>query len=165
MLTLFSISGAYAHEALPTVESVDQARYLGKWYEIARLPNSFEKNCTGVTAEYSLKKNGDIRVENRCYKYTLDGKEKISVGTAKNVEGSNGAKLRVSFFWPFAGDYWILKLGANYEYVLVGEPSRKYLWVLSRTPRMDLLAFVDLLVYADQLGFDTKKMVETAQRD
>jgi apolipoprotein D and lipocalin family protein len=146
---------------LPTAESVDLARYMGEWYEIALLPNSFQSMCVADTqASYRL--DGDVvRVRNRCRK--ADGGIEEANGLAKVVEGSRNAKLRVSFFRPFYGDYWILALDPNYRWVLIGEPSRKYGWVLSRTPALDDALLQIALDKAAALGFDRATFRRTPQ--
>jgi apolipoprotein D and lipocalin family protein len=119
---------------LKTVPSVDLPRYLGRWYEVARLPNRFEKKCDrDVTADYAMD-GKKIRVVNTCVK--ADGTITRSRGSAKIVDLATNAKLKVTFFWPFYGNYWILGLGPDYRWAVVGEPSRKYLWILSRTPSL-----------------------------
>ena len=120
--------------ALLTEQNVDLDRYLGRWYEIARLPNNFEKNCEGVTADYSMRDDGLIRVVNTCRKESASGKIDVANGRARIVDETTNAKLKVSFFGPFWGDYWILDLDEDYSLSLVGEPSGRYLWILSRTP-------------------------------
>ena len=147
--------------ALPTVDRVDLARYAGAWYEIALLPNRFQKQCVADTqARYRL--DGDrVEVLNRCR--TADGKVDDAKGRAKVVEGTGNAKLRVSFFWPFYGDYWVLALDPDYRHVLVGAPSRQYAWVLSRTPQMDETVLQGLLERAAALGFDRAAFKRTPQ--
>lgn len=152
--------------ATPTVETVpyvDLQRYLGKWYEVASFPQRFQKGCTATTAEYSLRDNGKIKVLNSCHLNTVDGPLKSATGTAHVVDHKTNAKLKVTFFWPFYGDYWILDLGENYEYAMVGDSSRKYLWFLSRTPAVDPLVFEHLKKKAEQLGFDLSKLQITEQ--
>jgi len=146
---------------LPTVEAVDLSRYMGEWYEIALLPNSFQSLCVADTqASYLL--DGDVvRVRNRCRK--ADGGIEEANGIAKVVEGSRNAKLRVSFFRPFYGDYWILALDPNYRWVLIGEPSRAYGWVLSRTPNLDDASLQIALDKAAALGFDRAAFRRTPQ--
>jgi len=146
---------------LPTVPQVDLARYAGAWYEIALLPNRFQKQCVADTqARYRL--DGDrVEVVNRCR--TADGRVDDITGRAKVVAGSGNAKLRVSFFWPFYGDYWVLALDDDYRQVLVGAPSRQYAWVLSRTPQMDEAALQALLDRAAALGFDKTAFRRTPQ--
>ena len=148
-------------DALPTVASVDLDRYLGTWYEIARLPNRFESQCASdVEARYG-REPGGIHVLNRCRK--ADGGISESNGHAKIVAGSQNAKLRVTFFWPFYGDYWILALDPDYTEVLVGAPSRKFAWVLSRRPDMPEERMAALLARAQALGFDSRAFQKTAQ--
>jgi apolipoprotein D and lipocalin family protein len=119
---------------LQTVAKVDLSRYVGRWYEIARYPNRFEKNCVAdVTADYSLRSDGKITVVNSCLE--RDGKLNQSKGTAKVVDPATNAKLKVTFFWPFYGDYWIIGLDPEYRFAVVSEPDRRYLWILSRTPQ------------------------------
>ena len=107
---------------LPTVSTVDLSRYVGSWYEIALLPNRFERQCVSDTQAHYTAKDGGIQVLNRCRK--ADGQIDEAKGRAKIVEGSGNAKLRVSFFWPFYGDYWVLALDDDYTEVLVGTPNR-----------------------------------------
>jgi len=146
---------------LPTVESVDLARYMGDWYEIALLPNRFQSMCVADTqASYRLE--GDVvRVRNRCRK--ADGALEEANGVAKVVEGSLNAKLRVSFFRPFYGDYWILAIDQDYRWVLIGEPNRTYGWVLSRTPNLDDTSLQIALDKAAALGFDRAAFRRTPQ--
>ena len=125
---------------LKTVNQVDLNKYAGLWYEIAKIPNSFQKQCAyGTTAEYKLQKDGNIQVINKCY--TKDGEADIAEGLAKVVDKKTNSKLEVSFFSilgirPFWGDYWIIGLDDNYQWAVVGSPNRKYGWVLSRTPSL-----------------------------
>jgi apolipoprotein D and lipocalin family protein len=146
---------------LATVESVDLARYMGDWYEIALLPNRFQSMCVADTqASYRL--DGDVvRVRNRCR--NAGGAIEQADGIAKVVEGSRNAKLRVSFFRPFYGDYWILALDPDYRWVLIGEPSRRYGWVLSRTPNLDDALLQIALDKAAALGFDRTAFRRTQQ--
>lgn len=146
---------------LPTVPRVDLARYAGAWYEIALLPNRFQKQCVADTqARYRL--DGDrVEVINRCRR--ADGRVEDIQGRAKVVDGSGNAKLRVTFFWPFYGDYWVLALDDDYQQVLVGAPSRQYAWVLSRTPQMPEAALQALLDRAGELGFDKTAFRRTPQ--
>ena len=147
---------------LEVVQSVDLSRYVGRWYEISRLPNGFQKKCADmVTANYTMRADGKIGVINRCRK--ASGEYATAKGRAKIVDKKTNAKLKVTFFWPFYGDYWILDLGPNYEYAVVGEPSRKYLWVLSRSPRMDEALYQQLLQKMATKGFNTDRMIRTSQ--
>lgn len=134
-----------------TVASVDLARYTGAWYEIALLPNEFQSMCVADT-QARYRSDGDvIRVTNLCRK--SDGSLAEVSGIAKIVAGSGNAKLRVSFFRPFYGDYWILALDPDYKWVLVGEPRRKYGWILSRAPRLDDRYLQLALDKASALGY------------
>ena len=148
-------------DELEVVPAVDLSRYVGQWYEIARLPNSFQKKCAdSVTANYTLRSDGNIKVVNRCRK--ASGEFTTATGKAKIVDKKTNAKLKVTFFWPFYGKYWILDLGPNYEYAVVGEPGRDYLWILSRTPQMDEALYQQLLEKMQARGFDTSRMIRTS---
>jgi len=146
-------------EPLETVRKVDLERYLGKWYEIARFPQSFEKNCTCSTAEYSLNDDGSIKVLNSCIKKSeLD----IAEGRAVVTDKKTNAKLKVHF-GIFSGKYWIIALAPDYSYAMVGHPNRKYLWILNRKPEMDTQTYNFLLVQAAAKGFDVRNLVKTEQ--
>ena len=118
----------------PVVPSVDLTRYMGTWHEVAKFPNRFQRGCTCTTATYTLRPDGKVTVLNACG--TVDGRGKQARGWAKVADPTTNAKLRVTFFWPFFGDYWILDLDPDYRRVLVGSPNRKYLWILARDPRL-----------------------------
>jgi apolipoprotein D and lipocalin family protein len=161
-ITAVGVMMANAQPALHTVPRVDLRHYAGKWYEIARYPNRFERNCDrDVTAEYSLREDGDIRVVNACT--TPTGKIKRIEGTARVADPATNAKLRVRFFWPFSGNYWILDLGANYEYAVVGEPGRDYLWILSRTPQLPDALYEQITRRLAANGYDPKRLKKTPQ--
>lgn len=148
---------------LPTVPHVELERYLGRWYEVARLPVPFEKNCEHVTAEYSRRADGNIRVLNTCHKGDVNGPVKKATASARPVDATN-AKLKVQFFWPFEGNYWILDLDqADYQFALVGEPSRKSLWLLSRQPQLAPDIRRRLIDRARELGFPVEKLLFTPQ--
>ena len=116
-------------------QAVDLQRYVGLWYEIGRYDHGFERGCQGVTAEYRLRQDGEIDVINTCREGAPDGEARVAEGRARVVEGSGNAKLEVSFFGPFyLGDYWVLDHADDYSWAIVGEPSGRYLWLLSRTP-------------------------------
>jgi len=149
---------------LQTVEKVDLSRYVGVWYEIAAFPQYFEAGCTGSTATYTLRPDGRIDVLNRCFKGSLDGKEKSAKGIAKTVDPATNAKLKVSFFRPFWGDYWIIDLGPNYEYAVVGHPNRDYLWILSRTPTMDDSTYQAIIDRLKAQHYDTDRLVRMPQK-
>ena len=149
---------------LVSVPSVDLQRYTGRWYELARFPNSFEEDCVGVTATYSKNADGTIKVLNRCVLKTLDGKESIAEGSARVVDASTNAKLAVTFFWPFEGDYWVIALEPDYKWAIVGEPSGRYLWILSRTPHVQDDVKADMLSRLEALGYNTKALYWTPQQ-
>lgn len=149
-------------QPLQTVNSVDLERYAGTWYEIARYPNRFQRDCAGdVTALYEVRPDGSVRVTNSCAE--PDGTTKTAKASAKVVDRETNAKLKVTFFWPFSGDYWIINLGPNYEYAVVGEPGRDYLWILSRTPEMDEATYNVLLERIARQGYDPGRLVRTPQ--
>ena len=150
---------------LAVVDSVELDRYLGTWYEIASYPAWFQKNCTAVTALYSLRDDGLIEVLNSCRKGSLDGKLKQSTGRAKVVDTDSNAKLKVSFFGPFWGKYWIIDLDPDYQWAVVGEPKRKYLWILSRTPSMEDGVFEEILARLPSKGYDPDGLQRTLQPD
>lgn len=148
---------------LETVPQVDLQRYLGKWYEIAKFPNRFQKGCDCATAHYSIRDDGDIRVENQCARETEDHSLKSSIGKAWVVDPVTHAKLKVRFFWPFSGDYWIIDLGENYEYSVVSEPKRNYLWILSRSPEIPEMIYSGILERLREKGFDLTRVQKGRQ--
>lgn len=161
MAVLVGLAGVDRKSELEVVGAVDLSRYAGRWYEIARLPNRFEKKCAdSVTATYTLRSDGKVKVVNRCRK--ANGEYTTATGKAKIVDKKTNAKLKVTFFWPFYGDYWILDLGPNYEYAVVGAPNRDYLWILSRTPQLDEQLYQSLLAKMAARGFETERMIRTS---
>ena len=148
---------------LDVVDRVDLTRYVGTWYEIATIPQRFQKDCVGVTATYSLRPDGKILVINRCRKKTLDGELRDIEGKAWVVDTKTNAKLKVQFFWPFSGDYWIIELDKDYGWAVVGQPDRNYLWILSRTPRMDQALYDDLINRVGNKGYDIARIKPTLQ--
>jgi apolipoprotein D and lipocalin family protein len=147
---------------LATVAHVDLTRYVGRWFEIAKYPNRFERDCDrDVTAQYTRFENGEIEVVNSCTQ--PDGKPKISKGKAKVIDERTNAKLKVTFFWPFYGDYWIIDLDPQYRWVVIGEPRRKYLWILSRHARMDAAQYADITSRLAAKGYDASKLVGVKQ--
>ena len=149
---------------LKTVEYVDVKRYMGAWFEIAKLPQRFEKGLIGIKANYTLLPDGKVSVLNSGYKEDFSGKLKTIKGKAWVVDTATNAKLKVSFFWPFTGNYWIIELGKDYEYAVVGDESRKYLWILSRTPQMDEALYNELLKRVQDRGFDVSKLEKVPQK-
>lgn len=148
---------------LQTVPKVDLARYMGTWYEIAAFPQRFEKGCVASTATYSLRSDGRVTVLNQCRNETLDGKLRNAQGIAWAVDKRTNAKLKVRFFWPFSGDYWIIDLGPNYEYAVVGHPKRTYLWILCRTPQMDNTTYQRILQRLEAQRYDISLLKKTLQ--
>ena len=156
--------GPVGNAAVPQpAKAVDVDRYLGRWFELARYEAGFQKDCEAVTAEYSLSAPGQIKVVNSCRKGGLDGKADVAIGKAKIVEGSNSAKLRVSFFGPFYGDYWVLDRAEDYSWAIIGEPSGRYLWLLNRQARPGDAAFAKMKARAAELGYDTSMLRVTQQ--
>jgi apolipoprotein D and lipocalin family protein len=156
-------SPAATDKPLATVPSVDLRKYMGKWYEISAFPQRFEKGCHCTTAEYEMTDKGYVRVINTCRKNGPDGKPNVANGKAFVVKDSNNAKLRVQFFWPFRGDYWIIDLAEDYSYAVVGAPDRKYLWILARTPQLDEGLYREIVKRCEDKGFDVGKLVKTDQ--
>lgn len=157
-----------ADRPLEVVADFDIGRYMGTWYEIARLPNSFQNACIGdVTATYTLLDDGRIEVVNRCRK--KDGGISYAKGRARRASDTGpSTKLKVRFapaflsFLPFVwGNYWIIDLAPDYSYAVVGEPERKYFWILSRTPTMDEEVFQSLVIRATNQGYDLTTLVRT----
>lgn len=167
-LLILNLNGE--NSPIEPVKYVDLNRYIGRWYEIARLPNKFQRNCeSNTTAEYFIIGDGKIRVINSCRR--ADGELIRAEGIAKVVKSDkSNAKLKVRFaptwigWLPFVwGDYWVIDLDSNYTYAVVGEPSRKYLWILSRTPQIDNPIYESILERLRLFGYDTEKLVPTPQ--
>lgn len=148
---------------LQTVPHVDLSRYLGVWYEIASFPGPHQQGCVASQATYSLRDDGDIKVLNECRDKTLSGEWRRAEGRAWVVDKANYAKLKVRFFWPFSGDYWVIDLGENYEFAVVSEPNRNYLWILSRTRQMPETTYNAILNRLKQKGFDLQRLNRTPQ--
>ncbi len=150
-------------QELQTVPFVDVSRYAGKWYEIASFPQRFQKGCHCTTAEYTMTNDGYLIVENRCNKDAIDGKPSYIKGKAFVVKNTGNAKLKVQFFFPFRASYWIIALAGDYSYAVVSHPSRKYLWILSRSPRMESSVYTKIIAELKDKGLDTSKLVLTPQ--
>lgn len=164
LLAAATLTYAFAEKRsnLTAVPYVDLNRYTGRWYEIARYSNRFQRQCVGnVTATYSLLPNGRIEIVNECRK--ADGKLVVARGKAKVAEKTSTAKLRVTFFWPFSGDYWVIVLDPEYRWAVVGEPDRKYLWILSRTPQLPAADYDQAISAIRAKGYDPSKLVLTPQ--
>jgi apolipoprotein D and lipocalin family protein len=173
----FFVPVAFAQDAKPLppikpVEKVDLNRYIGKWYEIALLPNRFQAQClTDTAAEYALQSDGKIQVTNRCR--NADGKVEMVIGAAKNASGdTTNAKLKVRFapawlsFIPLVwGDYWVIELDPEYRYAVVSEPKREFLWILSRTPKMDDAIYAGIVERLKNGGFNVSRLKLTPQKN
>lgn len=136
---------------------------MGRWFEIARYPTRFERQCEKNTvAEYTLLRNGTVRIENRCTK--RDGTSDFVRGSARVADSQTNAKLKVKFsaFMP-AADYWVIDLDLGYRWAVVGEPSRRYLWILSRTPGLDEGIYAGICERLRQLGYAPERLVRTKQ--
>lgn len=144
------------NKAVPQpAKPVDLEQYAGLWYEIGRYENRFEKDCEGVTAEYRARPDGMIDVINSCHKGGPSGPVKVVEGRAKILTGSDNAKFKVSFFGPFyVGDYWILDRADDYSWAIVGEPSGRYLWLLSRVAQPHEMVRNTLEARTRQMGYD-----------
>jgi apolipoprotein D and lipocalin family protein len=163
MITILSFSWAYSQNIPTVVASVDLNKYSGKWYEIARLPNFFERKLKCASATYTLRPDGKITVLN-AGNYIEDPKKSTSTtGVAWVPDKNSPAKLKVQFFWPFSGDYWILYLDKDYKYVLVGDPDTKYLWILARDKTMDETTYKMLLQKAVDNGYNVETIIRVEQ--
>jgi apolipoprotein D and lipocalin family protein len=160
LLTSCAMNGISTLPPPDVVSRVDLNRYLGTWYEIASFPQRFQKGCTDSRADYRLRDDGDIEVLNSCLR---DGKMDTAKGRAWVVDRATNARLKVSFFWPFRGDYWIIDLGKEYEYAVVSAPSMKYLWILSRTPQMEEQRYQEIVGRLKDRGFDEARLTRTEQ--
>lgn len=155
--------GPVGNPAVPQpAKAVDLNRYAGLWYEIGRYENGFERGCEGVTAQYALRDDGLIGVTNSCRQGAVDGPIKTAQGKAKVVAGAQNAKLKVSFFGPFyLGDYWVLDRADDYAWSIVGEPSGRYLWLLSRTAQPSAQTRATIMERTQALGYDLSLVRET----
>ncbi|MBC8412522.1 lipocalin family protein [bacterium] len=147
--------------ALNVVPFVDISRYTGTWYEIARYPHKFQKGCIESRATYSLRDDGNLSVLNECYEESDKSRIRSAEGKAWIVDSETNAKLKVSFFWPFSGAYWIIDLGKNYEYAVIGHPGREYLWILSRSKVLDESVYEGILNRLKEQHYDISKLIRT----
>ncbi len=165
-LLLAACAGEPGPDAPRTVGQVDLPRYAGTWYEVARFPTSFQDSarvrCEDVSATYTLRADGDVAVVNRCRNALAGGEERVANGVARSASPGND-RLRVSFFWPFFGDYWVIGLDPGYRWAVVGAPGRDYLWILSRTPQMAPGDYDAAVAIARREGFDTARLRRTSQ--
>jgi apolipoprotein D and lipocalin family protein len=152
---------------LRPVAAVDLNRYAGRWYEIARYPNRFERGCAAVTADYALRPDGRVSVVNTCRQGGVDGEARVAEGSARVIEGSNNARLAVNFApipLPVGdGNYWIIDLDDAYQHAVVGEPGGRFLWFLARTPRISAQARAAMNAAAAAQGYDLSMVEEVAQ--
>jgi apolipoprotein D and lipocalin family protein len=170
-LSAIGLVAAYGQDSRPltTVSKVDLKRYAGLWYEIARIPNRFQKQCArGVTAQYTLRADGRIDVVNRCYESS--GKISEAEGLARVEDTASNARLKVSFFsilgWrPVWGDYWIIGLADNYEYAVVGAPGRKYGWILARERKLSEDTMEKIFTLLREQGYDPERFQMTRQEE
>ncbi|MCQ2959472.1 MAG: lipocalin family protein [Bacteroidales bacterium] len=147
-----------------TVSELDLEQFMGQWYEIARFDHSFERDLVGCTADYSMQQNGMVKVVNSGYEKDFNGNFKQSIGIARRPNDEVPGRLEVSFFLWFYSDYNILYISPDYDYVLVGSSSDKYLWILNRLPQMDPDAREKVLAVAREHGYDTRKLIWVSQK-
>jgi apolipoprotein D and lipocalin family protein len=165
LLVLILIAANAYSQPLQTVEKVDLQKYMGRWYDIASYPARFQKGCRCSTADYEFVPGKKyIRIVNRCVKF-VNGRSKISVadGKAFVVDSSSNAKLKVQFFWPFRGDYYIIGLADDYSWAIIGHPDRKYLWILYRESYMPTDTYNHVLKIIKEKGYDLKPIQRTPQ--
>ena len=163
LITIMIFSSAQSQKVPSVVSAIDLNRYKGKWYEIARMPNFFERKLKCITATYTLREDGKITVLNAGNYITDPQKSTSSKGVAWIPDKNSPAKLKVQFFWPFSGDYWIMHLDKDYKYALVGDPAHKYLWILCREKKMDQVTYEMLLQKAIDNGYDVKFIIKVEQ--
>ena len=166
ILVIITSSCMHAKESLPALQVVpyvDLNRYTGTWYEIARYPHKFQEGCFGSRATYTLRDDGKLSVLNECYEESDISKLRSAKGKAWIVDTNTNAKLKVSFFWPFSGHYWIIGLGKEYEYAVIGHPRRNYLWILSRTEVIDEQVYEGILNRLKDQHYDISRLIRTQQ--
>ena len=154
----WAVLGLGADSGPTPIESIDLERYMGRWYALASIPTSFERQCVqGTTADYTLLDSGRVRVVNTCY--DEDGNEDVATGQAWIPDPDKPTQLKVSFvrflgFWLFPGAYWVIELGTDYEYAVVGHPTYRYGWILSRTPTVSADCFAMIMARVEAQGYD-----------
>lgn len=156
LLPLLFISGCTTYKPMKVAKNINTTKYMGKWYEIARLPNNFQQGCSCSMANYTLLNDSYISLVNQCCK---NSEIKTAQGKAWTVDHKENSKLKVSFLWPFAFNYWILYVSENYEYVVVGEPLRKYLWFLSRSKNICTTKLDFMKKIAVSNGYDLSRLI------
>jgi apolipoprotein D and lipocalin family protein len=166
VVAVFTLGSAsfFAAEAsgqgpIQSVAMVDQSLFMGRWYQIARLPNRFQNGCAGNYTDFSLRDDGQINVVNSC-RNEKDGSLRQSKGQAWVADPANNGRLKVSFFWPLRSDYWIIGLGNEYQYSIVASPNRKYLWILSRTAAMNEDLYASIIKDVERQGFATNNILK-----
>jgi len=163
VMGILSFFSCTTNKPLETVENVDIEKYMGKWYEIATIPQRFQKGCKCVTAEYTLTDNGYVKVLNSCRKDSTNGPFRSIEGKAFISKKGNGAKLKVQFFWPLKAKYWIIGLADDYSWAVVGHPNRKYLWILSREPFMEEALYNSIIQKLKEQDYNTSLLEKTEQ--
>lgn len=160
-----------SHKEMEVVKGLDLAKYMGRWYEIASFPSRFQpKNGVNTRATYTLRPDGTVNVLNETWS---DGKRGYIEGTAyKSDPSTDEAKLKVKFYvppflpvFPVVGDYWVLYIDDDYQYALIGQPSRRYMWILSRQPHLDEEIYNQLVQRAAEDGYDITQLRKTSQSD
>ena len=164
LILLTSCKGQNSMIDKTVVKNLEIEKYLGLWYEIARYDHKFERGLVGVTANYSMREDGKIKVVNAGYKNTLDGERSEAIGKAKIPNPDVPSKLKVSFFWIFYADYFVLELDKDYQWAVIGSRSDNYLWILSRTPEMEESIYNDLLNKLKSRGYDVSKLIRVEQK-
>jgi apolipoprotein D and lipocalin family protein len=160
-LLVILLAGCKSTHMLETVSQLDLKQYQGTWYEIARLPNSFEGDLTSVTATYTLLESGKVEVLNQGYK--ANGKLKSIKGKAWVPSTNYPGRLKVRFFWPFSGDYYVIKIDDSYQVALVGSPSRKFLWILAKHPVLPKEKYDQYVQAASEYNFNIKELISVDQ--
>lgn len=161
LFSCLSLLFSCSNEPLSTVEELDVRKYEGTWYEIARLPNRFEEGLKCVTAEYALREDGKVKVINQGIKD--NGEIDRAEGVAMMPNMSKPGELKVTFFWPFYGNYFVIALDEDYQYSMVGDPSRDYLWILGRDKTIPDSIYTKYITLAQSKGFNTQNLIEVDQ--
>lgn len=148
-----------------TASSLSIIKYMGVWNEIARLPFPFEDDCYGAGAKYEMLEDDKFLITNYCWQKSFFGPMRRSQAEAWIPDPAEPGKLKVSFFWPFFLDYWVIYVDDNYQHALVGTPDRKYMWILSRRVRLDEAVYRELLALARSEGFEVSDIIRSPQRE
>jgi apolipoprotein D and lipocalin family protein len=168
LIALATACGAPVDDRVTAVEQLDLERYLGTWYDVGSFEQSFQVGCHCTTANYALDDDGSVEVTNTCRKDGPDGPEDTAVGRAYRPDDAEPAKLRVEFFPPFGGDYWVILLdepaeGEDYQWAVVSEPTKQYLWVLSRTPVLDAGVEDEIMEELRALDYELERFIPSRQ--